>query len=147
MNVDEYYAREEAEEARLNALTSWDDSEPDPTHWVYRYWNDDFDPGHQLMYVGFTGSFGARDAIHWSTSWWRPMATRIDMDPYPDRRSARAGEALTIKTEVPLYNIHKNPNCEAVHGEWKREFERQLAERTQLAPSVIHGLLRRKRAS
>jgi hypothetical protein len=146
MNEAEYYAHVAAEEAREAAATDWDTFEQDTTHWVYRYWNDNFDTGHQLMYVGFTGDFGSRDAIHWSQSWWRSFATRIDMDPYPDRKSARAGEALTIKNEVPLYNIHKNPNCEAVHGEWKREHDRLAADRMNITPAVLDALLRRKSA-
>jgi hypothetical protein len=128
MNLDEYGAHIAARMERFLAITDWDSYVPDRTHWVYRYWNDDLDEGHRLLYVGFTGDFHARDSVHLSTSGWRHFVTRIDMDPYPDRDTARAAEAVTIRSEVPVYNIHKNPRREEVHGEWLLLQEARYAE-------------------
>lgn len=94
------------------------------THYVYRYWSDLMPKGKQLLYVGFTQEFGARDAMHAFNSWWHHIVTRYDMDVYPNttRAEARRAEARTIRSEVPLFNIHKNPQHDAVHGrQWTSE--------------------------
>lgn len=149
---DEYGALIEAEYAADRTLS---DEEYERIHGsgrftyiVYRYWCDTLPEGKRLLYVGFTRDFGSRDGIHWCNSWWRGLVTRCDMDVYPlvTRAEARAAEARTIRSEVPLFNIHKNPYHDAVHGpQWTSanveqnyyaELKRLLAADAQLAASA-----------
>ena len=119
---DEWNAFIEADHAATTALSSRQRNklanERRYTHFVYRYRSNKFPEGKQLLYVGFTSDFGSRDAIHWVNSWWRGLVTSYDMDVYPrsTRAEVRAAEARTIRDEVPLFNIHKNPRHAEVHG-------------------------------
>jgi hypothetical protein len=116
LTADEYEAYYKADDVGVE----WDEGSGADrrTHYVYRYWSDRFPEGKRLLYVGCTQEFNARDAMHWCSSWWRHLATRHDLDVYPrtTRREARLAEARTIRDEVPLFNIHKNPRHAAVHG-------------------------------
>lgn len=78
---------------------------------VYRCWS----VTPQLLYIGSTRDWEAREAYHakW-TSWW-PEVARVEKAPQPDVRTARAVERIAIRAEGPLYNKQHNPK------RWRRD--------------------------
>lgn len=88
--------------------------------YVYRYWNDIAPAGHQLLYIGFSKDFYARDRAHWMKSLWRRQATRVDVEVYPNERDALTAEWKAIIAEVPIYNTTHTDvaRWQELHGDW-----------------------------
>lgn len=68
---------------------------------LYRY----FDDQRRLLYVGITGSFQKRAAQHERGAPWVSEATRVTLEHFPDRESARIAERMAIESEYPKFNI------------------------------------------
>lgn len=62
----------------------------------------------ELLYIGSTISWQARESMHRKSSRWWPHATRVDRTPYPDLPSAQYAEAAAIEAEAPLHNVQHN---------------------------------------
>jgi excinuclease UvrABC nuclease subunit len=58
----------------------------------------------QALYVGMTYKLGQRMEQHRTQSAWHRNLASVDTIPFDDRRSARLGEAATIRAEEPLHN-------------------------------------------
>lgn len=81
------------------------------TAFVYRV----YDERGELLYIGSTGDFDARKAIHMATR-NNPVALPIQLyakrwetEEHPDIASARAAEKAAIEAEAPYLNRHWNP--------------------------------------
>ena len=59
----------------------------------------------QLLYVGITGNLQRRLRSHERTKNWWSEVVRIEIDRYPNRRSALNDEFLSIHFLGPTYNI------------------------------------------
>lgn len=70
---------------------------------VYRCWH-----GETLLYIGRTSHPEARFQQHVRTSPWWPRVTEVTVDFANTRAETKLREALAIRTEAPLLNVHHN---------------------------------------
>jgi len=78
-------------------------------HLVYRM----YDVDGRLLYVGQTSSMAERLRAHRTATPWFDEIACVTSVAVPDRASALAEEATTIREERPLYNVHHNPSTAA----------------------------------
>ena len=71
---------------------------------VYRCYSAD----GQLLYIGSTNRWAAREAMHVQKSPWWPDVARIDKSPQRNIGIARRVEAAAIRDEAPVHNRHFN---------------------------------------
>lgn len=69
-------------------------------HVVYRHWSTD-----DLLYIGVSSAFLARQRDHCRQSHWWKDITRITVEYHPDRTAAEAAELAAILSERPAWNI------------------------------------------
>lgn len=67
---------------------------------LYRH----FDAEGVLLYVGISMSVFSRTQSHGVCAAWWDRVARIDIERYPDRKSAEEAEREAIKIEGPLHN-------------------------------------------
>lgn len=74
----------------------------DETTTLYRH----FDAAGHLLYVGVSVDVYMRTHQH-NRSHWAAGVARIDVEEFPDRKSALSAEKKAIRTEHPLHNIRR----------------------------------------
>lgn len=95
------------------------------------------DADDYLLYVGITGSVGARQSAHAEKSSWAQLAVRGDIEWWPNRVLAEFIEARAIVQERPLFNHRHNDTPEA-----RQRLVAYLVERGRLdllTPAVSRG--------
>ena len=68
---------------------------------VYRI----YDADSRLIYIGATKNLKQRLENHRSVSWWNSLTARVEVESYPDVKSALTAEAAAISTERPAFNL------------------------------------------
>jgi hypothetical protein len=70
-------------------------------HQLYRY----RDQHRRLLYVGISYSAVKRAAEHRKSAHWYWSASSIEMENFPDKRTAELAERVAIRIEKPLFNV------------------------------------------
>jgi DNA-binding transcriptional regulator YhcF (GntR family) len=78
--------------------------------YLYRWFGADA----SLLYVGITSKPRMREVTHRSTSWWSPLAVRVEVDPRGmTRAEAEECERRAIQGEGPIFNDTHAPGRHA----------------------------------
>lgn len=71
---------------------------------LYRHYSAE----NELLYIGVSSRIPQRNREHEKLSpWWYEIA-RIEIEPFPDRKSLLEAERLAIQAEQPRFNIQHN---------------------------------------
>lgn len=101
------------------------------------------DSNGDLLYVGISYSAFARTTTHRSGAHWFADITRIDVEHFPDRKSAEKAEREAIAREKPKHNLAHVP-IENMTAQDARD--RGLSEKRFSIRSEAHARKARDRA-
>lgn len=81
---------------------------------LYRF----YDHADVLLYVGLTADPGRRITQHRSTKSWWHQVSRVELEHFETLYEVRTAEAIAIREEAPLYNVHLSRRTLADNPDW-----------------------------
>ncbi len=109
-----------------------------------------YDANGELLYIGSTGRWKARQRAHAKQPWYGDVA-RWELEEHPTREAAYAAEAAAISAEHPAWNV-QGMNCDntcTAHprcAERRAEYERMIKAVVDAAPPLTPWQIERLRA-